>query len=169
MQEVCGGLNMIFRCFTAWRDTQQLFIYSTSTKLSWHLFWSLNYLPYMWLTSVLMTSTDVNDPAALSQSASLSYLSTAYRIQCISSLLRAVLTFRQAGPSQRELLAHTRRDNLVNSLLPLAVCFSCLSFTLVSVYLSVCFSAHLFSLVMHLSLPVSFFHIWGVFASLSPT
>lgn len=49
------------------------------------------------------------------QSVSLSYLLTAYLIQGISSLLQALLTFRQAGPFQRELLAHVWGDNLVGS------------------------------------------------------
>lgn len=124
-------------------------------------------------SSVLMTSADVNDPAALSQSVSLSYLSAAYLIQGISSLLQAVLTFRQAGPFQRELLAHKGPDNLVGSetcfppsFLKLSV--SHVSFhSYVSVTLCLFLSSPFLPLVMHLSLPDSVLHLRCICISIS--
>lgn len=61
------------------------------------------------VAAVLMTSTDVNDPAAACHSGSLSYLLAAYLMPCTSPLPQAVLTFRQAVPFQRELGTHTPR------------------------------------------------------------
>lgn len=105
---------------------------------------------------------DVNDPAALSQSVSLSYLSSAYLIQCISSLLRAVLTFRQAGPLQRELLAHTRLDNLVSSLLPsFKLSVSPVSLLPSCLFISVCMCQLTFSL------PLSVLHLRCICISIS--
>lgn len=124
-----------------------------------------------------MTSVDVNDPAALSQPVSLSYLLSEYLIQGISTLLQAVLTFRQAGPSQSGLLAHAQLDNLVgsetcfSSLCPPAVCVPRLSFTrlCLSLHAPVCLATHLFS-PGHASLSACLcFYILDAFASLSPT
>ena len=106
--------------------SQQFLIHFILTKLSCHILLVLKFqlalLHVIIITvyvcvhaTVLITSVDVNDPAALSLSVSLSYLLAAYLIQGISSLFQAVLTFRQAGPFQRELLAHARLDNLVVS------------------------------------------------------
>lgn len=107
-----GRYNIIFRCF--------LESFINNDLSAWHcqnfhvtccLYLFPMYCSTWWLTSpvcaaVLMTPAGVNDPVALSQSVSLSYLSTAYRIQRISSLLWAVLTFRQASPF-RENCWHT--------------------------------------------------------------
>lgn len=107
-----------------------------------------------------------------SQSVSLSYLLPACLTQCISSLLQAVLTFRQAGPFQRELLAHTRLDNLVSSELCLLPSFpNCLSLFHSHVCLSLCVCVGSPFLSCHASFSsyLFLFYIWGVFATLSPT
>ena len=107
------------------------------------------------------------------QSVSLSYLLAAYLIQGISSLFQAVLTFRQAGPFQRELLAHARLDNLVVSetcfppsfprlsVAPVSLSLSCL-------FISVCSCLFLSSpfLSWHASLSTCFCFTFEVYLHL---
>lgn len=119
--------------------------------------------------AVLMTSAD--DPAALSQSVSLSYLLTAYLLQGISWLLQAVLTLRRGWcPFQRELLALARLDNLFRSEACFPPSFLQLSVTLLSVYLCVLVfvSRRTFSPLSCIFFCMFLSYISGVFTSLSP-
>lgn len=123
--------------------------------------------------AVLVMSTDINDPTALTHSVSLSYLLTAYLIQCISLLLQAVLTFRQASPFQKELLAHAWRDNLVSfetcfppSSHKLSVSPMCSFLSHVCLSLSWCQFLGSPFLSSRVSLYLCLFHILGIFASL---